>query len=449
MDISIWRTALEIIQKELPKDTFDLWFKPTKAVSATDDILTIGVPNNFFKDWLIKYHKTRIEEVLWGINKNPVQINLCALSDSSPPKEAKIFEKKAIFETFNPKYIFDSFVVGDSNRFTYAGCMAVAEKPGQIYNPLFIYGGVGLGKTHLLHAIAQFVRIHQPKLKIVYTSSEQFVNEFVDSIRYGTTPNFKSKYRKIDLLLVDDIHFLAGKSTSQEEFFHTFNTLYDSSKQIVLSSDRPPREIPTIEERLRSRFECGLLTDIQPPNLETRVAILRKKAEEESMVVPEDVIFFIANKIKNNIRELEGGLIRLVAFSSFTGERLTVELSKKILKDVFGEEENPFVTMEDIQKKVVRYFKIQPNDIRSKKRNASIVLARQVAMYLIRELTSHSLPEIGKFFDKDHTTVLYSHVKLNAKLSEDADLRNIIDTLSNEIIKSTIGGQESVVRGGK
>jgi chromosomal replication initiator protein len=328
--------------------------------------------------------------------------------------------------------------VGDSNRFSHAACLAVAESPAEAYNPLFIYGGVGLGKTHLLHATGSFATEKHPLKKVFYVSSEQFTSEFIDSVRYDRLEVFKKKYRYIDVLLIDDIQFLAGKEGTQEEFFHTFNSLYESRRQIIISSDRPPRDIPTIEDRLRSRFECGLITDIQPPNLETRIAILRRKAELEDMSVPDEVINYIAERIRNNIRELEGALIRVFAYAFLEHLKLNLDLTKHLLKDVLIDEEPVFISIEVIQRRVAKQFKLQLSDMLSKKRSESVSFPRQIAMYLARELTNFSLPEIGqRFGGKDHTTILHAYNKIKKILKKDDSLKYIIENIIEDLKKPT------------
>ena len=358
------------------------------------------------------------------------QLNSTEIKRATPKEEHFSFENN-----LNTNYSFENFVVGNGNRFAHAASIAVAESPAKTYNPFFIYGGVGLGKTHLLHAIGNSVLKKYPNLKIMYLSSEKFVNEFINCIRDGKDIIFRNKYRNIDLLLIDDIQFLAGKERTQEEFFHTFNTLYDAHKQIVISSDSQPKEIPTLEERLRSRFEWGLITDIQPPDLETRIAILKKKAEKDKINLPDDVALFIANKIKSNIRELEGSLIRTVAYAFLNKRTIDLELVKEVLKNIFPKDfEN--MTIDTIQEVVAKYFNIPTSDMKKKKRSKSIAFPRQVAMYLSRTLTNSSLPEIGaNFGGRDHTTVIHACSKIKDLKEKDlnfnAQLEEIINKLKN------------------
>lgn len=341
------------------------------------------------------------------------------------------FNKKA---QLNPKYTFDTFVIGNSNRFAHAASLAVAEAPAQAYNPLFIYGGVGLGKTHLMHAIGHYILDQNPDTKVVYVSSEKFTNELINSIRDDRNNEFRNKYRNVDVLLVDDIQFIAGKESTQEEFFHTFNALHDANKQIIISSDRPPKEIPTLEDRLRSRFEWGLISDIQPPDLETRIAILKKKAKVENIDVPDDVMLYIASKIKSNIRELEGALIRIVAYSSLTNKKITTELAEEALKDIISEDRPREVNVDLIKKIVSDEYKIRIEDFNSRKRTRAIAYPRQIAMYLTRELTDLSLPKIGdEFGGRDHTTVMHAHDKITEDILSSEEFKEKIENIVSNI----------------
>jgi len=344
-------------------------------------------------------------------------------------------ERDEGLSSLNGRYTFDDFVIGPGNRFAHAAALAVAESPARQYNPLFIYGPVGLGKTHLLQSIAYEMKRRYPDFKILYISSEKFTNQLITAIQTRSTQQFRAKYRTLDLLLIDDVHFIAGKDSTQEEFFNTFNALYDAHKQIVVTSDRPPREIPGLEERLVSRFSWGLVTDIQPPDFETRVAILKKKMEKETVAVPDDVAYFIAGKIKSNIRELEGALIRVVAYCALTRVSLDVKLAQEILKDSFKEEAQKF-SIEEIQKVVADYFQIKVADLRAKKRTLSIVKPRQIAMFLVRELTGYSLPEIGEYFGgKDHTTVLHACNKIGGEKEKDVGMRALLDKITGLLKK--------------
>jgi chromosomal replication initiator protein len=451
----LWSKILEIIKDELGPQSYNSWFINTKIVKFKGQELTISVPSDFCKDWLEKHYIEFIKDIL----KRTINVddnlkiefkidhqNIFPSTPSTPsmpstPKketkkvEASLKNNEIILKS---KYTFDNFVVGNSNRFAHAACLAVAQSPAKSYNPLFVYGGVGLGKTHLMRAIGNYIIQYnnQSEVNILYISSEKFTNELINSIRDDRTVAFRDKYRNVDLLLIDDIQFLAGKERTQEEFFHTFNTLYDSNKQIVITSDRPPQEIPTLEDRLISRFECGLITDIQPPDLETRIAILRKKAQTENLNIPDEVINFIADKIPSNIRQLEGALNKLIAFSTLTKNNLSASLAQDILKDIIPLE-NKVISINQIQKAISDYFNIKLSALLSKKRTKDIVTARQIAIYLSRELTELSLPAIGGAFGgKDHTTILHSYNKIKNKIEKDKGLKSTIDNLSLKIKNS-------------
>jgi len=437
----IWTQAKAVLKDKLNPQSFNVWFVPTKPLSLDNNVLQIEVPNKFFKDWLEEHYSDTVSEtlgaladtrldVVYVINKNkPVWV------DSEPPIMSAISkERAATINSFNPKYTFSNFVVGPSNRFAHAASLAVSERPAQAYNPLFLYGGVGLGKTHLMQAICHHILSKNPQAKVVYISSEKFTNQLIDAIQKGTTVKFREKYRNVDVLLVDDIHFIAGKQSTQEEFFHTFNALREAHKQIVISSDRPPKEISTLEERLVSRFEGGLITDIQAPDFETRIAILRKKAEREVINVPDDVTSFIAEKIDSNIRELEGALIRVVAYALLVGEEVTLALTQEILKETLAAGQEKRITIDLIQKRVAEHFDVRISDMKIKKRTRAVAFPRQIAMYLSRELTDNSLPDIGEAFGgKDHTTVLHAYKKIAKLISEDVDKRVVIDRITSEL----------------
>lgn len=429
-----WEKAQQILQHNLNRQNYETWIKPLRPLSFTENTLVLEVPNKFFQEWLQEHYGKMLQETL--VEATGLPVHICFSISSSPP--ILVEEKKnyhpwtddQIDVQLNPRFTFDNFVVGANNRFAHAAALAVAESPTRSYNPLFIYGGVGLGKTHLLHAIGQYIREHTSQMKVVYVSSEKFMNEMINSIRDDRTLAFRNKYRGIDVLLIDDIQFLAGKESTQEEFFHTFNALYEARRQVVVTSDSHPREIPTLEERLRSRFEWGLITDIQPPDLETRMAILRKKAEWDKLDLPDEVILFLATKIKSNIRELEGSLIRLSAYASFTGSEITIDLAKEVLKDILKEDESKVVSTDLIQKVVAQYFNLKPSDMKAKRRTDAIAFPRQIAMYLTRELTELSLPEIGEYFGgRDHTTVMYACEKIRKKVEEDENFYRLIDNL--------------------
>ena len=441
--MQFWDTVLSAIQTRVSKQNFDIWFKPTVAESETSEArqLIIRVPNEYFRYWLTENYSEVIKEALGEVGLEDWAWEL-VVEDSGPghdrfgPGTDVITEgpcPQAAQCHLNPKYTFGRFVVGASNQFAHAAALAVAEQPSKAYNPLFVYGGVGLGKTHLMHAVGHYIKIRSPRARLIYMSSERFMNELINSIRYDKTIQFREKYRNIDVLLIDDIEFLAGKERTQEEFFHTFNDLYDNQKQIVISSDCPPREIPTLEERLHSRFEWGLIADIQAPDLETKVAILKKKAELEAVSLPDDVVFFIAQHIRSNVRELEGSLIRLVAFSSLTGEEITLDLAEKVLKNI-AEQDTRIITVEDVQKVVASHFSLSPAELRARNNSRRIAEPRQIAMYLARVLTKNSLPQIGKAFGgKHHTTVLHSIRKIEHLSKEDPRMKALLKRLQELI----------------
>ena len=435
---SLWARLIDAVSRKLPAATLDSWVRTCRLLSVEGDHLKIGAPNRFSRDWLIQHHLETLQqaaqECLGGHPRVTIVIDDTPLPvvDARPPL-SPVRSGGSHVDGLNPRYTFDSFVVGSSNQFAQAACQAVAELPSRAYNPLFIYGGVGLGKTHLLHAVGrQSVRLF-PGMTVVYLSSERFTNELINAIRYDRTAEFRTRYRTIDLLLIDDIQFISGKERTQEEFFHTFNDLYESRKQIIVSSDCSPKDIPEIEERLRSRFEWGLIADIQPPDFETRVAILKKKAAQERVRLADDVAYLIASRIKSNIRELEGSLTRMIAFCALTGREMGVDLAQEVLGDLWGEEEK-VITIDQIQRKVVEFFGIKLSDLKAKSRTKAVAFPRQVAMYLARQLTHASLAEIGRAFGgKDHTTVLHAVDKIQTLLVEDPKLKKNIDGLIQTI----------------
>lgn len=440
----LWNNALAIIEKKISKPSYDTWLKSTKAHSLQGDTLVITAPNEFARDWLEERYSQLISGILYEITGEELGVKFVIPQNQReeeidipvPPKKNKgEYHPEIPQSMLNPKYTFDTFVIGSGNRFAHAASLAVAEAPAKAYNPLFIYGGVGLGKTHLMHAIGHYVLDHNPSAKVVYLSSEKFTNEFINSIRDNKAGEFRDKYRKVDVLLIDDIQFLAGKESTQEEFFHTFNTLHEESKQIIISSDRPPKEIPTLEDRLRSRFEWGLITDITPPDLETRIAILRKKAKAEALDIPNEVMLYIANQIDSNIRELEGALIRVVAYSSLINKDINADLAAEALKDIIPSSKPKVITIHDIQRIVGEHFNVKLEDFKAKKRTKSVAFPRQIAMYLSRELTDFSLPKIGEEFGgRDHTTVIHAHEKISKLLQSDSQFQKQIKEL-NEMLK--------------
>jgi chromosomal replication initiator protein len=438
---NIWDNVLSRIETKINRHSFYTWFKPTAFVADRADQVVVRVPNPVFRDWLTKHYAGIISEALSECN-SPSRAVLFVTdgkpdtetpatppdpepAEPDPPTLAPVTGSSGL----NPRYTFETFIVGSSNQFAHAAARAVAEVPSRSYNPLFIYGGVGLGKTHLMHAIGRYVLEHIPDVKLTYISAERFMNEMINAMRFDRSIDFRERYRTVDVLLVDDIQFIAGKEGTQGEFFHTFNALYDAQKQIVLSSDCPPHEIRDIEERLRSRFEWGLIADIQPPDLETKVAILKKKAETEAVPLPDNVAIYIASKIKSNIRELEGSLIRLVAYASLTGQEITLGLAQEILKDVLAHSERA-VTIEVIQKTVADFYQLKPSDLRSRNNAKSVAIPRQVAMYLSKSLTHASLPEIGRSFGgKHHSTVIHSIRRVEEMRKQDRDFHKLINTL--------------------
>ncbi|MGE3957855.1 MAG: chromosomal replication initiator protein DnaA [Vicinamibacterales bacterium] len=436
--MNLWEQVLARIETKVNRHSFYTWFKPTGFVKEDGAAMTVRVPNSLFKDWLTKHYSGVIAEALAEVKKSHLTVifvaDAAADQTSIPlgPDEAAALQVAGspvppiTNAGLNPRYTFDTFIVGSSNQFAHAASRAVAEAPSRSYNPLFIYGGVGLGKTHLMHAVGHYVLQHDRNLKLTYISSERFMNEMINAVRYDRVIDFRERYRSVDVLLVDDIQFLAGKEGTQTEFFHTFNALYDSQKQIVLSSDCPPHEIPALEERLRSRFEWGLIADIQSPDLETKVAILKKKAEAEAVPLPDDVAIYIAGRIKSNIRELEGSLIRLVAYASLTGQELSLPLAQDVLRNILDHEEKA-VTIEIIQKHVADYYNLKLGDLKSKNNSKSVAAPRQIAMYLCKSLTHASLPEIGRSFGgKHHSTVIHSIRKVEELRKKDNDFNNLI-----------------------
>ena len=418
-----WQQVLDIVEKKINQQSYNTWFKPTQLIKHDDKALYVRVPNTFFQDWLNDHLDVVLEAAkLAGMG----DINVIYITEKIPAEAAAPSQGRLDFEsidnTLNPKYTFDTFVVGSSNQFAHAAALAVAEKPSKAYNPLFLYGGVGLGKTHLMHAIGHMIKLNNKQLRLTYISTEKFTNEVINAIRYDKMLSFKERYRNNDVLLIDDIQFIAGKERTQEEFFHTFNSLYDTHKQIIISADCPPREIPTLEERLHSRFEWGLIADIQPPDLETKVAIIKKKAERQNIAVPDNVALYIASKIKSNIRELEGALVRLIAYCSLKGSEITLPMAQETLHDILGPGEKA-ITIEMIQKTIADHFKMRVQDLKSRNNSKSVALPRQICMYLCKKLTGASLPQIGREFgDKHHTTVLHSINKIAVMVEKDKQL---------------------------
>jgi chromosomal replication initiator protein len=451
-----WVRILDALEKKINRHSYDTWLKPTRYSHASNGVLFIRVPTAEFRSVGDKYADL-IQEAIDNLglgyqdvkfvtaeddpSNTPIRHNggLSMNASAQPQSSAPVsFQSQARFDwdsaaQLNPRYTFDAFVIGSGNQFAHAACQAVAERPSKAYNPLFLYGGVGMGKTHLMQAIGHEVKMRQPQASICYVSSEKFTNEMINSLRYDKMTSFRDKFRNVDVLLIDDIQFLAQKERTQEEFFHTFNALHESMKQIVIASDRPPKELAEVEDRLRSRFEWGLIADIQPPDLETKVAILQKKAEQEKVTLPTDVALFIASNIRSNVRELEGALIRLVAHSSLIGAEITLSYTQQVLKN-FIDSQARRVTIESIQKAVAEQFGLRLVEIKAKNNSRSIVYPRQIAMYLSKHLTEASLPEIGRQFGgKHHTTVLHSVEKIEEVRKGDKDLNRLLNKLTEQL----------------
>ncbi len=437
---ALWGDISSRLRDALNDATYSTWFSDAEPGTLDDQAFVLLVPNDFTRDWIEGHFRGLLEAIVRDVlgDERAVRFVVRELPATAPPAAHELHtppRPARSLDGLNPKYTFDSFVIGSSNRFAHAAALAVAEAPAQAYNPLFIYGGTGLGKTHLLQAVAAYVTEHTGDLSARYVTSETFMNDFINSLRDKRIEGFKQRYRHYDVLLIDDIQFFEHKERIQEEFFHTFNSLYEARRQIVISSDRPPRAIATLESRLRSRFEWGLITDIQPPDLETRIAILRKKVKTDAIHVPDtQVLTFIASRISTNIRELEGALTRVVAFSSLTGRPMTVELAQEVLKDVFPQGEMPEISVEQIQETVVERFGMSMQELTGDRRSQQIVYPRQVAMYLCRELTDSSLPKIGKKFGgRDHTTVIHATSKIAKLIQEDRNVYNLVQELTARI----------------
>src|SRR5690625_5241705 len=425
------------MKTKVSKPSYDTWLSETEAKNLTNNVFTVLVPNEFIRNWLEKKYTDMIEELLQQITGTPLSVSFVIdeseesqMEESVVKKQEKQTNQQSQRNMLNPKYTFETFVVGATNRFAHAAALAVAEAPAKSYNPLFIYGGVGLGKTHLMHAIAHYVQEYHPQKNVIYLSSEKFTNEFINAIMDNNAETFRNKYRNVDILLIDDIQFLAGKEQTQEEFFHTFNTLHEENKQIIITSDRQPKEIPTLEERLRSRFEWGLITDISPPDLETRIAILSKKAKAEGLTdISSDVMHYIANQIDTNIRELEGALIRVIAYASLVNSDIDVQLAADALKSIIKNREPEKITIEKIQAYIAEQYSITVDDLLSKKRTQAIAFPRQIAMYLSRELTDNSLPKIGESYGgRDHTTVIHAYRKISEQIEQDLSFASEINS---------------------
>ncbi|MDI6710816.1 MAG: chromosomal replication initiator protein DnaA [Bacillota bacterium] len=432
-----WFQVLQALEHKLNRQSYEHWLKPLRPIAYYNNTILMEVPNHFSRDWLTERYAPLIKESFKQFLNREVGLKFLLareVPEATRSMARRSAERADEITILNPRYTFDAFVVGNSNRFAHAAALAVAETPARTYNPLFIYGGVGLGKTHLMHAIGHHLLQRMPYFKVSYVTSEKFTNELIEAIREEQPAQFRNRYRTIDILLIDDIQFLGGKERTQEEFFHTFNTLYEAGKQIVISSDRPPKDIPQLEERLRSRFEWGLISDIQPPDLETRVAILQKKAQGQDVDVPEETLFYIADRIQSNIRELEGAFIRVAAYASLNETEMSPEVVEKVLRDILPAKKPRPITCELIQEVVADYFRLRPEDMRAKKRTRAVAFPRQIAMYLTRELTDLSLPKVGEAFGgRDHTTVIHGCEKIAKELESDQTLQEIVNELMNRI----------------
>lgn len=435
----VWKNVLNLLENELTEISFNTWIKTIVPRGFNGKEITLEVPAEFNKGILESRYKTLLQNAFTQSTHKVYKMRFVTPNDDTGNSQAsETGPANGQLENFaaqlNPRYTFDSFVIGNSNRFAHAASLAVAESPAKAYNPLFLYGGVGLGKTHLMHAIGHFITKRSPLQKVLYVSSERFTNELINAIKDDKNEQFRAKYRNIDILLIDDVQFIAGKERTQEEFFHTFNSLYEANKQIIMSSDRPPRDMTTLEERLRSRFEWGLTADIQPPDLETRIAILQKKAQLESMVIPNDVMVFIADNIASNIRELEGALNKVVAYSALTDTEVNLETATEALKEMLEAHSNKVIDCTSIIEAVARFFDLKPADFKSKNRSRDVSYPRQIAMYLCRDMTNLSLPKIGAVFGgRDHTTVIHACEKINEERQNNPDARRTVEELKRNI----------------
>lgn len=442
-----WDRVLDALKEKTNSHNFNLWFKPIRVVEVTDEAWILAVPNGFLRDWITDNYSDILERSLYEVLQKRVSVELKVETESCPkkpeparplnPKPLKKLKKRnvpVLGQVLNPKFVFERFVVGKSNEFANAACQAVATQPGTAYNPLFLYGGTGLGKTHLLQAVGHLAIKKNPNLRVAYLTSERFISELINAIKSNDMAEFKRRYRDTcDILLMDDIQFIAGKSSTQEEFFHTFNFLFESGKQIVVTSDQYPQEIKSLDERIRSRLQSGLVADIKAPDIETRMAILTRKAELDGFEIDNEVVKFLAKNIKSNVREMEGSLIRLEAFASLTGTSISLAIAKDVLKDVIGAF-GVVPDCENIQKKVCSYFKIKQKDMLSRSRKRTVLIPRQIAMYLVKEYTDLSLSEIGtRFGGKDHTTVMSSLSRIEQLMSEDMSVRNNIEALEKQL----------------
>jgi chromosomal replication initiator protein len=437
----VWENALKLIKDELAEVSFNTWFKVIQPVEITGERILLCAPTDFIKNILEARYITLIFNALEQVTSTEYDIRIILPEEKDADARAANARQRNENDTLvsgigilNPKYTFDTFVIGNSNRFAHAASLAVSEAPAKSYNPLFLYGGVGLGKTHLMHAIGHYILRNNPKTRVVYTTSEKFTNDLINSIRDDKNVEFRNRYRTTDVLLVDDIQFIADKERTQEEFFHTFNSLYEASKQIIISSDRPPKEIPTLEDRLRSRFEWGLICDIQPPDFETRIAILKKKAKIEDITIPDEALAYIAKKIESNIRELEGALNRVAAYSTLTTREINMDLTQEALKDFFSNAQPKAITIDIIKRVISEYYSVKTEDFKSSKRTRAIAFPRQIAMYLAREHTDLPLVKIGEEFGgRDHTTVMHAYDKICSELKTDESLKIALSEINRKL----------------
>ncbi len=434
----LWPRVLDLLKNELTEISYNTWIRTIEPISANSNTIELGVPTDFNKGILESRYITLISNAVRQLTSKDYTIVITVPTQETPGKRTETTENtnndEIVYSILNPKYTFDTFVIGNGNRLAHAASVAVAEAPAKAYNPLFLYGGVGLGKTHLMHAIGHYILSQNPNSKVLYVSSEKFTNELINAIKDDRNEEFRTKYRSIDVLLIDDIQFIGGKERTQEEFFHTFNALYEADKQIIISSDRPPREIPTLEDRLRSRFEWGLTADIQSPDLETRIAILRKKAQNENLFIPDEVLVFIADKVVSNIRELEGALNRVIAYSSLTETEVSVDLCAEALKELLSASNTRVIDATHIIESVSRYFDLRPEEFISQKRNRNISYPRQIAMFLCRDIMGISLPKIGdEFGGRDHTTVIHAIQKIEEDMQNNNETRRTVDELKRNI----------------
>ncbi len=436
--INAWLPIMEELKKQLDKNSYETWFEPTAYIGQEGSSLYVKVPNAYFKDWLSFHHSSLINKCSKIVHGKSYEVKFIFDEESTAFRRGSPYDRKSkqgalLNPNLNPNYTFQSFVVGSCNQFAHAAALAVTTNPAKSYNPLYIYGGAGLGKTHLMNAIGHLTIHNHQRLKILYITTEKFMNDLINHLQYGKILDFRQKYRSVDVLLMDDIHYLSGRERTKEEFFHTFNHLYDSQKQIVISSDCPPKEIPNLEERFRSRFEWGLIADLKPPDIETRMAILRKKSEIEGVELSESVALFIADKVQSNIRVLEGYLRRVIAYASLKGEKIDLDLAKEALKSLL-DSTSSVVTVEKIQKIVSHKFKIKVSQLKSKNNSPKVAFPRQIAMYLAKNMTKTSLPEIGKKFGgKHHTTVIHSIRKIEKLYNEDTEFNRDINSLIDSI----------------